>query len=343
MSGVSAETPDPQSTTGLSRGSAIRVLTAVLLALLPVVAMSLSPWGAATGLLLLGILPTLTAAPSGVRAMLAAGAGSVGTAFVAVLVAQAGAWAPLLGTLLVVLLSLATGALVMRGLHPVGAAAITFTAYLLVDPSSVIGFLDARTSAVAAALLVTLGVLLGCAWVIAVVWVLLRGIRLPAGTVPPTLPYGVLLAVLCGAFTLICALWFQGTNAWWAVLTVAVILQPSRGETRTKLRGRIAGTMVGGTAAALVALILPGELPGVLLGVAASLAAVALLLSGASYWLYSLAVTVSVVLLTFERSAVIAGDLQRVGLTALAAGVTAAAVWIASQFVPAEMIERPGQ
>lgn len=103
---------------------------------------------------MLGVLPTLTAAPSGIRAMLIAAGGSVATAFVAVLLAQTGGWAPWLGTGLVVLLSLATGALVLRGLHPVGAAAISFAAYVLVDPSSVIRFLDARSSPWAAAAMV---------------------------------------------------------------------------------------------------------------------------------------------------------------------------------------------
>lgn len=321
----------------------LRVLAAVLLALVPVIAMSLSPWSTATGLLVLGVLPTLTAAPSGVRAMLIAAGGSVATAFVAVLLAQTGGWAPWLGTGLVVLLSLATGALVLRGLHPVGAAAISFAAYVLVDPSSVIRFLDARSSPWAAAAMVAGLVVLGCGWAIGAVATVLRGVRLPpADRSTPTLPYGMLLAVLCGLFTLVCALWFPGTNAWWAVMTVAVILQPSHGETRTKLRGRIVGTVLGGTAAALIVLILPGPLAGVLLGVAASLASVVLLLSGAAYWRYSVAVTMSVILLTFERSEVIAGDLQRITVTVVAAAVTAAAVWLAARLTPERVLEGAG-
>ena len=321
----------------------LRVMTAVLLALVPVIALSLSPWSAATGLLVLGVLPTLTAAPSGVRAMLAGTSGSVATAFVAVLLAQAGGWAPWLGTGLVVLLALATGALVLRGLHPVGASAISFAAYVLVDPESVIGFLDARLDALATAAVVTTMVALGCTWVIGAIVTTLRGVTLPpTDRLQPTLPYGMLLAVLCGSFTLICALWFAGTNAWWAVMTVAVILQPTHGETRTKVRGRIAGTVLGGTAAALVAVILPGGLLGMVLGVAASLASVMLLLGGAAYWKYSMSVTMSVILLTFERTDLIAGDLQRVAVTIAAAAATATAVWLATRWTPARVIENSG-
>lgn len=53
------------------KGLLPRVLGAVLLALVPVVATAFSPWAAATGLLVLGMLPTLTAAGSGPKAMAA--------------------------------------------------------------------------------------------------------------------------------------------------------------------------------------------------------------------------------------------------------------------------------
>lgn len=308
----------------------VRVLAAVLIALVPVIVLSLSTWSAATGLLVLGIIPTLSAAAGGPRAMAVAASGSVATALVAVLVANTGPLTPWLGTALVVVLSLATGALAVRGLHPVGAATISFAAYVLVDPSSAIDVLDASLPAWGSAGLVAGGVLLGCLWAIAAVALLLRGVRLPSPAVTATLPYGVLLAVLCGLFTLVCVLWFTGTNAWWAVMTVAVILQPTQGETRTKLRGRIAGTVAGCTAAALVVLLLPSVFVSVLLGVLASLASVVLLLSGAAYWKYSLAVTVTVMLLTFEHDEVFVGDVQRIIVTLIAAAVTAAAVWLAT-------------
>ena len=161
------------------RGLVIRVLAAVLLALVPVIVLSLSAWSAATGLLVLGIVPTLSATPSGPRAMLSTAVASVSTALIAVLVANTGPWTPWLGAAVVAALSLATGALAVRGLHPVGAAAISFAAYVLVDPSSAIDVLGAALPAWGSAALVAGGVLLGCAWVLGAVTLLLRGVRLP--------------------------------------------------------------------------------------------------------------------------------------------------------------------
>lgn len=317
-----------------ARALLLRVLTAVLLALAPVVAVALSPWQAITGLVMLGLLPTLTATPSGPRAMLPAAAASTGVALLAVLAIGTGPLIPLVGTLLVVALAFATGALSPRGLHPVGAGTIALAAYLLVDPSRVLSTLatDAPIAGLAGA--VAAVVLLACGWVVGVTHLLLRGVRLPASAPAVTLPYGVLLAVLCGVFMLACLLWLPGTNAWWTVMTVAMILQPTHADTRTKINGRIAGTVLGGTAAALVASVLP-TWAAVPVGVVASTGAVLLLLAGSGYWQYSTAVTMSVVLLTFDPETLIAGDLQRVGLTVIAAAVTAATVWAASRLTPA--------
>lgn len=323
------------------RDFVLRVMGAVLLALIPVVAMAFSPWDAATGLLVLGMLPTLTAASSGPAAMAAAAGASAITAFLAVLAAHSGPWTPVLGVLLVVALSLATGALAVQGLHPIGAATISLAAYVMVDPSSAVAVLGDQLPFAAAAGLVAAAILLGCAWVFIVVSVVLRDVRLPTNRDAATLPYGLLLAGLCGVFTLVCMLWFSGTNAWWAVLTVAVILQPTHGQTRTKLYGRILGTVLGGTVAALAVLVLPNAV-AILLGVVASLACVLLLMAGADYWQYSVAVTMSVILLTFDSSEVIAGDLQRVTVTVAAAVATAVAVSIATRLAPAVVLETSG-
>ncbi|WP_029145557.1 FUSC family protein [Microbacterium luticocti] len=312
----------------------VRIVAAILLALAPVVALSLSPWHAATGLLVLGILPTLTAVPSGRRAMLTAGAASTVIAALAVLASATGPLLPAVGTSIVVVLAFFTGSLSPRGLHPIGAATISFTAYVLVDPSLVLSVLDAVATVPAVAGLVAAAVLVTCAWVLLIARLLLRGVTLPVPAQPATLPYGLLLAVLCGAFALVCLVWFRGTNAWWAVMTVALILQPTGADTREKLGGRIVGTVVGGTVAALVAGLLPGTAAATLLGVAATLASVFLLLGGTAYWLYTAAVTVSVVLLTFDADTALAGDVQRVVITLIAAAVTAAVTWAVSRLAP---------
>ena len=58
---------------------------------------------------------------------------------------------------------------------------------------------------------------------------------------------------------------------------------------------------------------------------------VPLLLAGAAYWKYTTAATMSVILLTFDRSTLLVGDVQRILITLVAAAVTAAAVWAASR------------
>ena len=308
-----------------------RVLCAVGLALAPVVALSLSPAAGITGLMVLGMLPTLTAAASGPRAMLWAGGASVAVAFLAALTTGSGALLPWLGTALVVAVAFATGALSPYGLHPVGASTIAFAAYVLVDPSRVVHTLGAHLSPFATAALLAGFVLAAAGWVYAVAAVLLRGVRLPATAGPTTLPYGLLLAALCGAFTLVCLIWFRGTNAWWSVMTIAMILQPTHADTASKINGRIAGTILGGTAAAVLAVLIPGAAATTLLGLVATLLSVPLLLGGAAYWKYTTAATTSVILLTFDRSTLLVGDVQRILITVLAAAVTAATVWAASR------------
>ncbi len=347
---------------GQTKVAVARVVAAIGLALAPVVVTAASPWSAVTGVIVLGMMPTMSAAAAGSRAMVASTVASVATAFVAVLFGSAGGCTPVLGALLVMLLAQATGRLSPRGLHPIGAATIAIAAYLLVDPSSVLGALGDSASPLAAAGLVSGLVAISCGWVVAVSACLLpkprsaqsaAGDQLggqPAapGSVPvapapvgveeaattASLPYSTLLAGVCGILTLICLLWLPGTNSWWAVLTAAVILQPTRGDTRARLLGRIVGTVLGGTTAALLVLVLPsGWLPA--LGLASALATIALLLTGAAYWKYSLAVTVTVILTTFQPGAALAGDLQRVLVTVAAAGVTAGAVWVSSRLAPA--------
>lgn len=310
------------------------MLLAVLGALVPVVALSASPWSAATGAVVLGILPVLMAATAGPRAMASALGASALVAFVAVVIAGAGSWLVVLGTLLVAGAGIATGTLSVRGYHPVGAAALVLAAHLLVDPTSIVDQLVIARTPLGAAASVTSLVVVAGGWVIGCVTLLLRGFRVPAVTRPATLPYGVLLAVLCGALTFVCLTWFRGTNAWWSVLTVAMVLQPTRDETRTKLYGRVLGTLLGGTAVAALVVVLPAGWMHTILGVAATLGSVLLVLSGAAYWTVSVAATISVILLTFEPTDIVSGDLQRIVVTLLAGAVTATGVAVTAWLAP---------
>lgn len=306
-------------------------MCAVALALAPIVALAVSPASAITGLMVLGMLPALAAAGSGPRAMVAAGGASVVVAFVAALITGSGPLLPILGTALVVALAYATGALSPHGLHPIGASTIAFAAYVLVDPSRVLHAVGTQLSPPALGAVLAGLVLLMAGWACAVVAVVLRGVRIPPTAGPTTLPYGVVLAALCGVFMLVCLVWFRGTNSWWAVMTIAMILQPTHADTAAKINGRMAGTILGGTAAAVLAALLPGDLATALLGLAATLLSVPLLLGGAAYWKYTTAATVSVILLTFDSSTLLVGDVQRILITVGAAAVTAGAVWVATR------------
>ncbi len=307
-----------------------RILIAALVALLPVVLLAWSPWSAATGMLLLGMLPTLNAAAAGTRSMAAAAGVSAATGAAAVLITGTDSWLPLLGTLLIIGLSAATGLLVRHGMHATGAATIAFAAYLMVDPRQAVDALHSQAPLWQVALLLAVAVLLGCLWAIVSVGLLLRGIALPAPVASANLPYGVLMAVLCGAFMLVCLIWFRGTNAWWAVMTVAVILQPSRRGTSDRIGGRVAGTLVGGVAAALAAQLVPWQPVIVVVAMIASLAGAMLVLIGAPYWRSAAGLTAGVVLLTFDRAEVLSGDLQRIVITLIAAAATAAIIGVAS-------------
>lgn len=312
--------PDPRT----------RAVLGVLLALAPVVTVALTPWHALTGTLLLAMLPALAAVPSGLRAVAASCLVTPVVGAVAVLAGTSAA-APLLGTALVVGLGLATAAVTRHGLHPVGATVIMLAANLLTDPNRVIDTLGTRAAPLGVAALVAALALVGSVWVLGVARLLAPPADPPPGA-RPDLAYGALLATLCGAFTLACLLWFAGTNAWWTVMTVALVLRPTGDDTRGRVAGRVVGTVVGATGAAVAAIFVPDAVALLLLGVLAAVVGVGALLSSASYRVYSALVTASVVLLTYEPARVLVGDAERVVATLVAAGAVTVGVAAASAF-----------
>lgn len=315
--------------------SVIKVVPVAVLLVAPFVALMLSPYHGALGLVVLAMLPALTAASSGPKAMAVTSVVIAITGFVAVMVTATNAVA-LLGTLLVVVLAFVTGAVSRQGYSPVGAATIAFAAYLMIDTSRVEAALGTGLSLLQVAGIVFACVLVLCGWVLLIWRVFVRG----AGRMekpkraPVTLPYGLLLALLCGVFTLVCLIWFRGTNAWWTVLTVSLVLEPTVEDTRKRLDNRIAGTILGGVIAAVVVDLTPGNDIPSSLGIIALVVLIVLSATRRPYWMCVTATTVSVVLATFQEGTMISGTLERIGLTVLAAAVTALAVWVASRFVP---------
>ncbi|MGZ0711990.1 FUSC family protein (plasmid) [Coraliomargarita sp. W4R53] len=300
----------------------LAVLVAVILAPLAVVVAT--PLSSALGPTVLAVIATAGSVRRGPPAMWRMAASSALVALLAGLAVTTGDALPAVGTALVVLASLATSALPRLGLTSSGAMVVTIGALLTIKP------VETPVDAVgpwAAALFVALVVGGTTAWIAGVLSFALRGRRLPGPELPdPTVPYSILLAILAGGFSLVSLLAFPDSNAWWTVLTVAIILQPTRDRLWSKLGARVLGTLLGGGIAVILALVLPTAIAPAILGFAALAANVVLTVRGAPYWQSATAVTVTVVMLTFERDQLLQGDLERVLLTLLAAGVTSLAV-----------------
>ena len=217
-----------------------------VLAALPVIVTAFSPWAGATSVLVLSLLPVLGVARGGIRSMVLVSAAAAVTVLVSLLLVQTGPLLPWLGTALVVGLAVLASPLVKIGRESTGALAIVLAVYLMAVPDSASApFASMGPLGVA----VALGALVAftTAWASAVIWLALRRVRIPASEVPPpTLPYTLLLAFLAGLFTFVTLMWFRETNAWWSVLTVAVVLQPTGAKLASRVLARVAGTVLGG-------------------------------------------------------------------------------------------------
>ena len=220
-----------------------------VLAALPVIVTAFSPWAGATSVLVLSLLPVLGVARGGIRSMVLASAAAAVTVLVSLLLVQTGPLLPWLGTALVVGLAVLASPLVKIGRESTGALVIVLAVYLMAVPDSASApFASMGPLGVA----VALGALVAftTAWASAVIWLALRRVRIPASEVPPpTLPYTLLLAFLAGLFTFVTLMWFRETNAWWSVLTVAVVLQPTGAKLASRVLARVAGTVLGGVIA----------------------------------------------------------------------------------------------
>jgi len=220
-----------------------------VLAALPVIVTAFSPWAGATSVLVLSLLPVLGVARGGIRSMVLASAAAAVTVLVSLLLVQTGPLLPWLGTALVIGLAVLASPLVKIGRESTGALVIVLAVYLMAVPDSASApFASMGPLGVA----VALGALVAftTAWASAVIWLALRRVRIPASEVPPpTLPYTLLLAFLAGLFTFVTLMWFRETNAWWSVLTVAVVLQPTGAKLASRVLARVAGTVLGGVIA----------------------------------------------------------------------------------------------
>lgn len=299
----------------------VRGAVAAGLVLVPIVAVACSPWSRLTALVLLATIAALNGALADRRAIVTTVTVTTVVTFAASLVTGVDPAVPLLGAALIAVLAFMTGVAAPHGLMSVGAVEIILAAHLLVDPHSLDDGLGSSSVTWSGALRLAVVALAAGAWVLVIRLVVLPGSR-PPERVRPSIPYGAVLAAVCGTFALICLVWFRNTNMWWTVLTVALVLQPAARDTELRAAHRIAGTFVGATLAAIAAAMIGSESVLLVVGVAAGIACVVLTVTHAAYWLYATAVTVSVMLLTYTPSDLLVGVAARITCTLLASAAS---------------------
>jgi len=309
-----------------------RIGLVAVVAAAPISVVAVSPWTALAGVLMLAVLPVIAVARAGTRGMLQTAAVAVAVTFLASALRETGELLPILGAALVVVLALGSSPLVAVGRESTGALLVVLAAYLMAAPDAAselnLGLSGAGTAGLLAALVAA-----ATLWAAGVAAVALRAVTLPRSDVPAaTLPYTVLLALLAGVFTLVSLAWFPGSNAWWSVLTVAVVLQPTGARMRAKLLARAGGTLLGGLIALGAALWLPADVLGIVGAVAAG-ATLVVKATSRPYWMYATVLTVTIVLLTFSPQDAVAGDLLRVGITLGTAFVTAIVAVVAARLM----------
>lgn len=307
---------------------AARIIFLLILLGLPGIALSIWVLPNAAGPFIIGTLPAITAVThvgSRLGARLAAATAVVG--FFAVL-AQGDPWA---GAALVGVTAGLAGRFAKRGLESPVLMVPVVAAYIVTEPSK---FEVGRTLTQGSFTLagVTALILLGGGLWAALLgeWLLKRLPKAAREENPPELvgPYSWSLGIASGLATVIAEIWAPGASAAWIVLTVILVIRPTRDEMRSKTRDRVLGTFGGGAIAAAVVIIAESvNAPGaiiVLLGMV-TLAVALALQPKVPYWKYVLILTPGVVLLEGSPGAGLDTDLERVGFT-LAGAIIAVAV-----------------
>ena len=302
--------------------SVLRILAALLLLFVPPVALAVTPFAPAAELFFVGVIPALVGLLHGRRFALGA---TFVTAGVVAMVLVANPYRDL-SVVLMVAIGLLVGASALRGWQTIATVICSWPAVLLVGvPLSVPGFGWASVLP-GSALLGVAAALAGGLWTVLIGYLLLR--RLPTSPLVPlpaisAVVYGIALALLLGATTLVATTWGHGTMAGWVLLTILVIARPGFTETWRRVLARSLGTVLGGAAAALLALAVHTEWVLATVGFVALALAILLQLIKADYALYSVALTAAVVLINSRTTDLFAIDVERVGFTVIGAIVTA--------------------
>ncbi|WP_324100378.1 FUSC family protein, partial [Ornithinimicrobium sp.] len=231
-----------------------RLLGLVALVIAPVVVLSASPWAAGGSLFFLGMLPAGVGVLISVRVALVSGLVTAALMMGAVPFREQ----PVAGSLLMAAIGVAVGLSSTRGWHGVGSLAGPQTAFALIGAPMVALASSTVSADSSPAATVAMG-----AWVAAGgLWITLLG-RLAGDALPsrepPAVPaaagryFAVALGLLAGIGAWIAMQWTTAPGAWWLLLTLFVVIQPSYAATMQRAAHRVLGTVVGAVLAAVVA------------------------------------------------------------------------------------------
>ncbi|WP_088288249.1 FUSC family protein [Kineosporia sp. A_224] len=313
-----------------------RWITGLVISALPLAAVGLSQWHANAGLVYAGILPAVTALL--VDARVAAGVVLLTPALMfAGLVLGPTPWA---GAVLLAAVGAATGWVARYGLATAGTYVAVEVALATIAQPDATFLLVRSPTTLRNAVEVAAYVLVAGMWVVVVGTLLLHDIpRRRPDPVPARVAreYGAVLAVLAGGFGWAALSWLPGGNSWWVLLTLFVVLQPTTKATRDRAVQRILGTVAGAAAASVLALAIQSPRATAPLGAVLALLTLAATLS-APYWLYTTALTMTIIVTTFAPQTVEGGGRERILFTVVGAVATAAvstaAHWLLSRARP---------
>ena len=244
---------------------------------------------------------------------------------------------PWAGAVLLAAVGAATGWVARYGLATAGTYVAVEVALATIGQPDATFLLVSSPTTLRNAVEVAAYVLVAGMWVVAVGTLLLHDIphRRPA-LVPARVAreYGAVLAVLAGGFGLAALTWLPGSNSWWVLLTLFVVLQPTTKATLDRAVQRILGTVTGAAAASLLALSIQSPRATAPLGALLALLTLASTFS-APYWLYTTALTMTIIITTFSPQGVEDGGWERILYTVIGAlgtaAVSMAAHWLLSR------------
>jgi hypothetical protein len=242
---------------------------------------------------------------------------------------------PVAGAALMALMCFGVGLSAAQGLHRGMLVIPMYLAFLIIAPPPWSGLTAADRTNTSYLLWNMLFLGGGALWAALVFPPLLRRAKMSPHRPEPwarvdTVVYTVTITVLCTASTLGVLIWWPGSNGAWLVVTVLAVSQLGSDVTLKRTRDRVAGTVVGVAIAAILASVVGSQaaLTGAALVLTGILVVIAL--SPHSYFLWTVVVTPTVVLLNSTSiSDVSTTGEQRLGFTVIALALTLLASGIA--------------